>query len=119
MKPGIFYFNMKHAISLLTKQKELLDSNIKRDRGSVAADIEKKLEVEEALRWLTELQRHDLKWKTSRVKRLNCGQHGYSDVRLLIDNEIDNRNWWTEITLDEHDNNLKLQDGDILILRHT
>lgn len=108
---------MTYAIEVLKTKVERLDAEVRANEGIDGAAIQRKIEVEEALKWLAEIQRLKLSWRTSCVVEVDCGEHGYSRLRLMVDNETDNREWWTELILDNADKNLKLSAGDVLILR--
>ena len=108
---------MRYAIEMLKKETEALRSEIMTRDGGDTEAIEKKLEVEEAVKWLQEIQGFKLTWRTSRVMQIPNNQAGYSEIRMMIDNETDNRDLWSELILHKGNKMLKLHEGDVLIVR--
>jgi len=85
-----------------------------RESGGATELVKQKAQVDDALRCLDFCARHKLD-VTARVIELPDQAAGYFKYRIMADNEVDDRKWWTEL-LDDQGKPIRAVVGDVIIL---
>src|SRR5688572_19564527 len=106
---------MDTAIEILSGELALTEIKLRDEKGNDKGLNNKKYQIQNAIAWLEQLQKFGVDWRKAKVIKLK--DIGYCDYRLLIDDETDDRDSWTEVSLDETDRGVKLGGGDVLIVR--
>jgi len=85
--------------------------------GPSAGDVALKEELEWAIGCLRLCRKHEVSREDEAFQLVRPVQTPSADIRLMFDNESDDRSLWTELRLDGR--HVRPTDGDVLILKRS